>query len=63
MSVEYSYTLVFRKVTLRISGLLANMFLKIFSVDADLKAKKSPFTADECVGRYFSRSGFKSMKD
>lgn len=40
MSVECSYTLVFRKVTLRISGLLANMFLKIFSVDADLKAKK-----------------------
>lgn len=64
MSVECSYTLVFREVTLRISGLLANMFLKNFSVDEDLKAeKKCPFTADERVGRYFSPSGFKSMKD
>lgn len=43
MSVECSYTLVFHKVTLRISGLLANMFLKIFSVDADLKVKKMSF--------------------
>lgn len=32
---------MFRKVTLGISGLLANMFLKIFSVDADLEVKKT----------------------
>lgn len=50
------------KVTLSISGLLANMFLKNFSVDADLEVKKKicPFTANEHVGRYLSLSGFKS---
>lgn len=53
----------FHNVTLRISSLLANMFLKIFSVDADLEVKKKcPFMANERVGRCFSLSGFKSMK-
>lgn len=40
MTLECSYALVFWKVTLKISGLLANMFLKIFSVDVDLEEKK-----------------------
>lgn len=43
LTLECSYALGFHKVTLRISGLLANMFLKIFSVDADLEVKKNFF--------------------
>lgn len=63
MTLECSYALGFHKVTLRISGLLANMFLKNFSVDAYSEVeKKCPFTANERVGRCFSLSGFKSMK-
>lgn len=50
------------KVTLKISGLLANIFLENFSIDADLEVKKHFFMATAYVGSSFSPSGFKSMK-
>lgn len=49
-------------MTLKISGLLANIFLENFSVDADLEVKKHSFMATAYVGSRFSPSGFKSMK-
>lgn len=49
-------------MTLKASGVLANIFLKNFSIDADLEVKKHSFMAVAYVGSRFSPSGFKSMR-
>lgn len=49
-------------MTLRISGLLANIVLEDFSVDVDLEVKKHSFMGTAYVASCFSPSGFKSMK-
>lgn len=56
------YALELHKMTLKVSGLLADIFLKNFSIDADVEVKKHSFMATAYVGSCFSPSGFKSMK-